>query len=589
MTNTLYHLFQECAVKHSEAVAVEYQGRTISYGELNRRANRLAHFLRNSYGIRQDDLVAILVRDPPSAVIAIIAVLKAGGAYLPLDPGDPPGATRRILDDASPRALMIESSTASHAVFFGGPIFVMGVMEATLDNPQHDLEPLSRGSDLAYVIYTSGTTGAPKGIAIEHRSIVNTVSWRNSYYGLNATDVNLAIPRPSFDSSVEDTFSTLTTGGRLILPERDLLTEPRYVSDIVGRRAVTRFIVTPALYLRILEELEAHSAATMRSVTVAGEWFTSKLVQLHFRRLPDAQLFNEYGPAENSVCSTVHPLSVEDPQVLIGKPIDNTEAFVVDEEGFLVQPGESGELYLAGVGLARGYLGNPELSASSFLVPSSPAFGGKRVYKTGDIVRVHEDGNLQFVGRRDGQVKIRGKRVELTGIAEALARDEAVNQVHVLHVQAESATPRLIAFIASASAVDVGRLGEMVKSTFPEHMVPTEIFSVDSLPITGNGKVDEQALRALYVDRPAANAVPSSPAESALLAIWQRIFSPVSVGLDEDFFDLGGDSISVMDLLLGVQEKFGHQLAITDVYETRTVRRLACFITDSQKSGEHTS
>jgi amino acid adenylation domain-containing protein len=588
MTNTLYHLFQECAVKHSEDVAVEYQGDTISYDELNRRANRLAHFLRDSYGIRPGDLVAILVQDPPSTIIAIIAVLKAGGAYLPLDPGDPPGATRRILDDADPRVLMIESSTASRAVFFSGPIFIMGVMEATLDNPQHDPEPLACASDLAYVIYTSGTTGAPKGIAIEHRSIANTIRWRNSYYGLDATDVNLAIPRPSFDSSVEDTFCTLTSGGRLLLPERGLLTEPGYVSNMVGRLGVTRFIITPALYLRVLEEFKTDHPPTLRSVTVAGEWFTTKLVQLHFRRLPDVRLLNEYGPAENSVCSTVHPLSAEDPQVLIGKPIDNTEAFVVDEEGLPVQPGETGELYLAGVGLARGYLGNPELSASSFIVPDSPAFGGKRVYKTGDIVRVHPDGNLEFLERRDGQVKIRGKRVELTGIAEALARDENVSQVHILHVQAEAATPRLIAFVASASPVNAGQLRETVRSIFPEHMVPAEIFSVDSLPITGNGKVDEQALRALYIDRPAARAVPSSPAESTLLALWQQIFAPARVGLDEDFFDLGGDSISVMDLILGVQEKFGHQLAITDVYETRTVRQLARFIADSQKSEEQT-
>ncbi|MDJ0466749.1 amino acid adenylation domain-containing protein [Streptomyces sp. H27-C3] len=589
---TLHLLFEECARRVPGNIALEFEGECISYAELNRRANRLAHHLRDTSGVRPDDRVVILVRHPAHVITAMLAVLKAGGAYVPLDPDNPPGVTHRIVEDVAPRAMVIESSAAAGAAFFDGDLFVLDVMGAALDTPDSDPEPASAVSDLAYVIYTSGTSGTPKGIAVEHRAIVNTVKWRNSYYEFGPDDVTLAIPRPSFDSSVADTFCALTSGVRLLLPHRDRVTDRHYLTGLMKHRNVSHFLVTPALYKRLLGSIDSRSTKSLRSVTIAGEWFTSSLTREHFRHLPEVRLFNEYGPSENAVCSTVHPLAATDTSVLIGKPIAHTEAFVLDEEGTPVEPGGTGELYLAGAGLARGYLGNPELTAERFFTPSAPPAAGKRVYRTGDIVRLREDGNLQFIERRDGQVKIRGRRVELGHVAEILAKDHAVGHVHLLRRDTDSATPLLIAFVLGPAARDVDRLHALAQGNLPEYMVPSAIIPIDAVPLTGHGKVDEAALAALYADisgqgGPAPE--PATEAEAVLLEIWQKLFAPLSIGLDDDFFDLGGDSLSVMDLVSGVEERLGVQLDNSAAYTGRTIRSLARIIENRQNDKAGTS
>jgi bacitracin synthase 3 len=578
---TLTFLFEECAQKLSENIALEFEGEFWSYGELNRRANRLAHHLRDTAGIRPGDRVAILVRHPPDVIVAMLAVLKAGGAYVPLDPDNPPGVTQRIVEDVAPRAMVIESSVAAGAVFFDGELFVQDVMSASLGTPDTDPEPVVAPADLAYVIYTSGTTGTPKGIAVEHRAIVNTLTWRNSYYGFGPEDVTLAIPRPSFDSSVADTFCALTSGVRLLLPRRDRITDRRYLTGLIKDRGVTHFLITPALYKRLLGGMDARTAPSLRSVTIAGEWFTAKLTQEHFLRLPDVDLFNEYGPSENAVCATVHRLSATDSSVLIGRPIDNVEAFVLDEDGAPVEPGGIGELHLAGASLARGYLGNPELTAEKFFTPTTSAAAGKRVYRTGDIVRVCAGGDLQFIERRDGQVKIRGRRVELGHVADVLSQNPAVDHVHLLRHRTESETPLLLAFLQGPTVHDLDRLRESAREGLPEYMVPSAFIPVDALPLTSHGKVDETALAALYaasVGHGGAGPAPASEVEAELLKIWQKLFAPLRIGLDDDFFELGGDSLSVMDLLAGVEARLGVRLDNSAPYTDRSIRCLARMI-----------
>ncbi|QMU70032.1 amino acid adenylation domain-containing protein [Streptacidiphilus sp. P02-A3a] len=585
--DTLHHLFEKRVRKAPEGIALEYEGEFLSYGELNRRANRLAHHLRDSSGVRPDDRVAILLRHPPSVVVAMLAVLKAGGAYVPLDPENPPGVTRRILDNVAPRATVIESSTAAGAAFNSGDLFVTDVMSAGLGTPDTDPAPVATAADLAYVIYTSGTTGTPKGIAVEHHAIVNTIGWRNTHYGFGPDDVTLAIPRPSFDSSVADTFCALSSGARLLLPVRDLITDRGYLVELMQQRNVSHFLITPALYQRLLPAMDAQTAKALRSVTVAGEWFTSALIRAHFLRVPDTALFNEYGPSENAVCSTVHRLRATDDRVLIGTPITGTEACVLDPEGRPVAPGESGELYLAGAGLARGYLGDPELTARQFAVHRSGPLRGRRAYRTGDIVRLHPGGELEFLERRDQQVKIRGRRVELGSVAEVLARHELVRQVFLHRRDVDSATPRLVAFVVGPTAEQVDGLRGFALEHLPEYMVPTAIIAIDAVPVTGNGKVDEAALDARYADATAGHGPPpvaATATESALLEIWARIFAPLRVGPDDDFFDLGGDSLSVMDLVAQVDELLGVHLDNSEPYQGRTIRSLARIIENLQNS-----
>lgn len=588
---TIHSRFEEYARRTPDGVALEYEGRSISYGELNRQANKLAYHLRETSGVRPDDRVAILVRHPPSVVAAAIAVLKAGGAYVPLNPDNPPGVIQQILDNASPTAVLLESSTAASSAFFAGDMFVMDVMSAALDTPDTDPDPVALPAHLAYVIYTSGTTGIPKGVAVEHRAIDNTVAWRNSYYGFGSDDISLAIPRPSFDSSVEDIFCTLTAGARLLLPRCGRLTDRHYLTDLIQHRAVTRFLITPALYRRLLKGLDTDVAPSLRTVTVAGEWFTSDLVEEHYRRLPQVTLHNEYGPSENAVCSTVHLLDVADSRVLIGKPISNTHAFVIREDGEPAGPEETGELYLAGAGLARCYLGDPELTDEKFSAQPSFAPGHERVYRSGDLVRVCEDGNLEFVGRRDRQVKIRGRRVELNHVAEVLAKNEAVDDVFLLHHAAPPAPPRLIAFVTGPGDADVDQLCVLARDALPAYMVPSAVVPVAAIPITSNGKVDEAALLAMYreaADRASAPE-PLSPLELALLAIWQKLLASIDIGPDDDFFGLGGDSLSAMDLVASVEKELGVRMESADTYSSRTIRSQAQLIEQWQSRSVGTS
>lgn len=578
---TVTFLFEECARRFSGRVALEFDGGSLSYGELNRRANRLAHHLRDSGGVGRDDRVAIVVRHPRDVVIAMLAVLKAGGAYVPLDPDNPPGVTQRIVEDVAPKAVVIESSAAAGAMYFDGELFVMDVMAAALTTPDTDPVAVSGPSDLAYVIYTSGSTGRPKGVAVEHRAIVNTLVWRNAYYGFGPGDVTLAIPRPSFDSAVADTFCALTSGACLLLPRRDRITDRHYLTGLMERGNVSHFLITPMLYKRLLEGMDGERLESLRSVTVAGEGFGPALVWEHCLRLPGVGLFNEYGPSENAVCSTVHPLAAGEERVLIGKPIANTQAFVVDEDGSPVGPGGVGELYVAGAGLARGYLGDPALTAERFVTMPD----GRRVYRTGDIVRLHAGGDLEFVERRDNQVKIRGRRVELGSVAQVLSQDPAVGHAHVLQYTTDTDNPLLIAFVQGVTDADVDRLRLLAEENLPAYMVPSVIVAVESVPLTGNGKVDDRALTALYEGssgRGAGGARPASEAEAVLLEIWRELFAPLPIGLDDDFLDLGGDSLSVMDLLARVEQRIGVQLEVSDPYTDRTIRSLALVIEDRQ-------
>jgi amino acid adenylation domain-containing protein len=573
----LHSLFEQRVHEDPDRIALEYEGGQISYGELNREANRLAHYLRDTVGVATDDRVAILVEQPISAIIAIIAALKAGGAYVPIDPGNPLAVTQQILRDAAPAVLVLDSPSATSAAFFDGELFVIDMMIPNLITPTTDPPPAAVASDLAYVIYTSGTTGAPKGVAVEHRAIVNTVTWRNTYYGFSPEDASLAVSRMAFDTSVEDIFCMLTTGARLVLPLRYRITDRSYIVDLIGSRRVSRLLITPTLYRRLLPGLGEQVASRLRSVTVAGEAFAIDLVQEHYRRLPGVDLHNEYGPSENAVCSTVYAFSPDDTEVLIGGPINNTEAFVIDHKENLVDTGGTGELYLAGAGLARCYLGRSQLTEERFTAWSTSAVDTRRVYRTGDIVRVCHDGNLAFVGRADYQIKIRGQRVEPNHVTECLRRHPAVRDAVVaLHPESDG-SPHLVAFLIAAID-DIEQIQTAARETLPAYMVPSAIVPVDEIPVTANGKVDVAALLADYADIMDAGHprdADFSQTEKSLLSIWQKLFPHLRISLDDDFFEAGGDSITVMDLIARIEKDLGAQMDSADAYTDRTIRRIA--------------
>lgn len=589
---TLHGGFERRVASQPDATALEHEGRRLSYAELNRAANRLAHYLRDTVGVCPDDGVALLARDPLNLITGMLAVLKSGGAYTPLDPDNPPGLTRRTLDHLDPKAVLVESDTVAGAAFFGGELFVLDVMADELPAADLDPKPAAAPTDLAYVMYTSGTTGAPRGVAVEHRAIVNTVTWRTAYYGFGPGDVTLAVPSPSFDSSVEDVFCALTSGAALLFPVRERVTDRRYLAGLIADGRISHFLITPALYRRLLPGIEPDACDALRSVTLAGEWFTRDLVRDHYHRLPRVRLFNEYGPCENAVCSTVHPLVADDDRVLIGRPIENTRAYLLGEDGTPVEPGAVGEIHLAGAGLARGYLGDAQLTAERFALHRPPGAEPERVYRTGDLARARPDGNLEFVGRRDRQLKLRGRRIEPGQVAECLAADASVDEAYVLHHGAESATPRLVAFVVGPGTEVVGRLAAQARRELPSYMVPAAIVPIPALPLTSHGKVDERALADEYerlLGRPGPPSQDVGQVEACLLELWRRILDHDSIGLDDDFFHLGGDSLGVMDLVAGVEQELGVRLGSAEAYVGRTIRTLARTIEDLQQDGASTT
>ena len=558
-------------------MAVEHDGVRLTFGELNRRANRIAHYLRDVSRVRPDDRVAVLARDPVSVVVAMLAAVKAGGAYVPLDPDHPPAHVQQILEDADARCVLFESACAASLAFFAGELFPLDVMADHLDTSEANPEPTSGPADLAYVIYTSGTTGASKGVAVEHRAIVHTLCWRNAYYGFGPGETLLQLARPTFDSSVADIFCGLTSGARLILLSRTQVTNHSYLVDRIHHHQVTYFLITPALYRRFLSGMRAGDFGSLRQVTVAGEWFTMDLVHEHHRRLPHVAMHNEYGPAENAVCSTVHRVRPSDERVLIGRAIDRVLVELLDEDGAPVPVGDVGELYLTGPGLARGYIGQGEPTRARFFVATSGPHAGRRVYRTGDLAR-EVDGALQFVGRVDRQVKIRGQRVELEHISRCLQQDAGVGDVYVTYRDDAHANQGLFAFVTGVTSADLARLRDRARQLLPAYMVPTVLEAVPEIPITGNGKVDEARLLAAWVAPHAVGSAPASPVEEQLLGLWKRVLPSASFGVEEDFIVAGADSLVVMDLVAGVEDEFGVRLGASDPYKHRTVRGLAALI-----------
>src|SRR6185436_221596 len=361
---SLHALFERQVDVQPSATAVIFQQKRLTYGELNELANGLARYLINDLSVGAGDTVALMVSRSPAMIIGQLAILKAGAAYVPIDPGYPVDVIRRMLEDSGPTALLLESDLLHKATSFTGSLFFMD-----LQSPSEPVNPCieTGGLAAAYVIYTSGSTGRRTGVVVAHGAIVNTLLWKNDAYGLGSHTVTLQIPSFSFDSSVEDIFCTLSSGGTIVIPTEEERADVKSLRALIQQHGVTEFIITPSYYRAFLRDLETDATTgevftSLRTVTVAGEKVTSDLVRRHYHDLPNAALVNEYGPTENAVCSTYQRLHERDPWVLIGKPIDNVCAFVLDKDMRVVPKGAVGELFLGGLGLARGYLSSPALT-----------------------------------------------------------------------------------------------------------------------------------------------------------------------------------------------------------------------------------
>jgi amino acid adenylation domain-containing protein len=550
----VHTLVEMQAARTPDALALEGCGATLTYAELNRRANRLAHRLRAD-GIGPESVVAVMLDRSPELIVAVLAILKAGGAYLPLDPETPPARARALIAD-SRAALGLTRDTMPDAA------------------SEPDANPDVAGSpdDLAYVIYTSGSTGFPKGVEITHRALMNLVTWHVRTYAVTPADRASHLAGLGFDASVWEVWPYLTSGASLHLADDKTRSSPELLLEWLAARAITiGFAATPLAELLLAAELPP--ALALRTLLTGGD----VLHRVPPRALPFV-LVNHYGPTENTVVSTATPVDADGSVPPIGRPIANSEAYVLDANGEPVPVGVPGELYVGGAGLARGYRGRPDLTAERF-VPH-PFRRSARLYRTGDAVRHRADGQIEFLGRLDDQIKLHGFRIEPAEIEAALARHPAVADARVLRREDTPGEPRLVAYLLPATeqqpAVDA--LAQFLREQLPAPMIPAAYVWLRELPLTRNGKVDRAALPAPGWSRPELDtpfAAPQDRLERTIAGVWCELLRLDHVGREDNFFDLGGRSLLLVRVHSRLKTLVGNDVTILDLFRYPTIRSLA--------------
>ncbi|MDX7490007.1 non-ribosomal peptide synthetase [Serratia marcescens] len=577
LDQTLTALFEQQVHRTPDATALVSGAESLSYAQLNARANRLAHALI-ARGVGPDSRVAVCAERGLNMVTALFGILKAGGAYVPLDPAYPGERLQYILQDADPVLLLAD---AAGRAALGEPVTPQLALEAALpetlsaENPA----PRAQASHLAYVIYTSGSTGKPKGAMNEHRGVVNRLVWMQEAYGLTAADTVLQKTPFGFDVSVWEFFWPLMVGARLVMAKPEGHKDPDYLSRAIEQYGVTTLHFVPSMLQSFLADGQAATrCGQVVRVMCSGEALPATLVAEFYRRLPQAELHNLYGPTEAAVDVTAWHCSREAERVSvpIGRPIANTRIYLLDERGQPVPLGAVGELYIGGVQVARGYLNRPELTAERFL--SDPFAPGGRMYRTGDVARYLANGDIEYLGRNDQQVKIRGFRIECGEIEAALATHPAVREA-VVDARAVGDDKRLVAWVVPAADVAeetlAGALRQHVSAALPDYMVPSAWVVVAALPLSPNGKLDRRALpEPQGAQSQAAYEAPQGEHETLLAAIWRELLNVERVGRHDNFFELGGHSLLAVKLMAQLR-RAGWGANVQTLFSTPTLSALA--------------
>ncbi|TCP54483.1 amino acid adenylation domain-containing protein [Tumebacillus sp. BK434] len=560
-----HHLFERQAERTPDLIAVEYGDVTLTYRELNERANRLAHHLQ-ARGVGPEQLVAIVVERGPEMIVGALGVLKAGGAYVPIDPAYPADRIAFQLEDGAVSVLLTQShlaaglpAAAAHVICLDVELFP----EESAANPESCVRP----DNLAYVIYTSGSTGKPKGVLIEHRSLVNFTEWYVRYFDVQAGSRSFQFSSFSFDASVMDIYPTLAVGATLVLFKREELLPGPQLQQLMQEKRVNRMFATPSMMM----QLPSGELPDLHTVIIGGEALSREVVQLW--QGAGRIVYNAYGPTETTVLATVGPCDGESVPP-IGQPIANAELYVLDAKLQPVPVGVPGELHIGGVGVARGYLNRADLTAEKFI---ETPYG--RLYKTGDAVRWLADGSLEYFGRIDQQVKIRGFRIELGEIEAVLRQHPAVQDAAVLAVEMEAGDKQLVGYVAVGEQEPpaASELRAHLKSVLPEFMVPGLYVMLEALPLTVNRKVDRAALPA--PDRTqsaeADQISPRTPVEAAVANVWQTVLRLPQVGVQENFFELGGHSLLATQVMSHLTAALGVELPLRALFEAPTVEGLS--------------
>jgi amino acid adenylation domain-containing protein len=559
-----------------EAVAVVFEEKELTYQLLNLRANRLAHRLEK-LGVGREKVAAVCLERSFDLIVALLAILKTGGAYLPVDPALPGERRALMLDDAQPTLLITEQSLLPELPSTNTPLFVMETERAGLERESgEDLPGKVSGKDLAYLMYTSGSTGTPKGVEIPHEALVNFLASMQERPGLNARDVLVAVTTFSFDIAGLEIFLPLVTGAKLIFLSRDDAADGfRVLHHLVSQQA-TVLQATPSTWRMLLDA--KWPGSPQLKMLCGGEALPRELALQLLEK--GGELWNMYGPTETTIWSSAARITREDASISIGEPIANTQLYILDPHLQPVPLGVTGELHIGGLGLARGYRNRPELTAERFIPDPFSGLAGARLYKTGDVARLRAKGQIEILGRLDHQVKIRGFRIELGEIEARISEHPRVKEVVVTAREDVPGRKQLVAYVVlhapSATAPLVPELRAFLEPKLPDYMIPAFFEELAALPRTPNNKINRKALpapktQAVLPNRP--YVAPRTPTEVKLTEIWAEVLGRERVGIEDNIFEIGGDSLLIFRIAARASEA-GLQISIRRFFLHRTIAEL---------------
>ncbi|BCL39537.1 non-ribosomal peptide synthetase/type I polyketide synthase [Nostoc sp. MS1] len=574
----IHELFEQQVQRHPDAVALVFANQQITYHQLNCRANQLANYLK-SLGVGADMLVGLCVERSIEMIVGLLGILKAGGAYVPLDPEYPQERLSLMLEDAQVSVLLTQQSLLArlpqhHAKLVCLDADVHLIAKYSQDNLIADVQP----SNLAYVMYTSGSTGQPKGVEVVHRGI-NRLLFGVNYADFDATQVFLQLAPISFDASTLEIWGALLHGAKCVLFPGTIPTSPTLGNEI-KKHGVTILWLTAALFNSIIDDDEK-ALLGIKQLLVGGEALSVAHVQRALQALPETQIINGYGPTESTTFTCCHPIPREidatTESIPIGRPIGNTQVYILDKHLQPVPVGVPGELHIGGAGLARGYLNRRELTKEKFIPHPWSDAPDARLYKTGDLVRYLIDGNIQYLGRIDNQVKVRGFRIELGEIEAVLSQHDDVQVCCVITQEKNPGDKFLVAYVVAQQKANINELRQFLKAKLPEYMIPNAFVILESLPLTANGKVDRRALPLpdLELSRSVSYVAPSNSTEAAIADIFAQVLQVEKVGINDNFFEMGGNSLKATQVISRLRETFSLEFPQRRLLKQPTVAQLA--------------
>jgi fengycin family lipopeptide synthetase D len=597
---TIHELFEEQVQETPDHLGVIIGlSRQITYKELNEKAHRLACRLQEK-GVVPDTIVGIMVERSIEMIIGILGILKAGGAYLPIDPDYPEDRINYMLTDSGAEILLTIPGISKEIKYKNGIVHVMDAINRVPTPPHLHLEP-APATCLAYIIYTSGSTGNPKGVLVEHQAVVNTLVCRKEEYNMAPANTALQLFSYVFDGFLTGFFTPIISGARVVLLNPEEVSYIKAVKNAIIRQRVTHFISVPAFYRAILEGFDSEVFDSLKVVTLAGDMVSSQLVELTKQKNNQMELSHEYGVTEAGVMSTIYRHQEKNNRISIGSPVRNTRIYIVDWCYFIQPVGIPGELCIGGAGLARGYLNQPELTAQKFdhdlwdsrdsrderqeipgkSIPwydrSYRSYMSYIIYKTGDLARWRPDGNIEFLGRMDYQVKIRGFRIELEEIEYRLLEHEKIKEAVVLPIEQKGRDKYLNAYIVSTNELAPSELRKYLSVHLPDYMIPSYFIPIDAVPLTTIGKIDRKALTSISASLTPDERFlpPQNNLEKTIAAAWRKILQIDTIGIHNNYFDMGGNSINILTLSLELEKLLKRQIHIAKLFQYPTIASFA--------------